>query len=61
MGSLPTYFFSFIFGGRGSITITITANQGSTELINEARTEEAPLRFMDKDVESGSKLIFGPN
>ena len=26
------------------------ANQGSTELINEARTEEAPLRFMDQDV-----------
>merc|ERR1719502_1479224 len=25
------------------------ANQGSTELINEARTEEAPLRFMDQD------------
>ena len=27
-----------------------TANQGSTELINEARTEEAPLRFMGQDV-----------
>ena len=26
------------------------ANQGSTELINEAHTEEAPLRFMDQDV-----------
>ena len=26
------------------------ANQASTELINEARTEEAPLRFMDQDV-----------
>ena len=26
------------------------ANQGSTELINEVRTEEAPLRFMDQDV-----------
>ena len=26
------------------------ANQGSTELINEAPTEEAPLRFMDQDV-----------
>ena len=26
------------------------ANQGSTELINEARTEEAPLRFMVQDV-----------
>ena len=26
------------------------ANQGSTELINEARTEEAPSRFMDQDV-----------
>ena len=26
------------------------ANQGSTELINEAHTEEAPLRFMDHDV-----------
>ena len=26
------------------------ANQGSTELINEAYTEEAPLRFMDQDV-----------
>ena len=25
------------------------ANQGSTELINEAHTEEAPLRFMDQD------------
>ena len=24
------------------------ANQGSTELINEAHTEEAPLRFMDR-------------
>ena len=26
------------------------ANQGSTELINEAHTEEAPLRFMDQDI-----------
>ena len=26
------------------------ANQTSTELINEAPTEEAPLRFMDQDV-----------
>ena len=26
------------------------ANQGSTELINEAHAEEAPLRFMDQDV-----------
>ena len=26
------------------------ANQASTELINEAPTEEAPLRFMDQDV-----------
>ena len=26
------------------------ANQGSTELINEAHTEEAPLRFMGQDV-----------
>ena len=26
------------------------ANQASTELINEARTEETPLRFMDQDV-----------
>ena len=26
------------------------ANQGSTELINEAYTEEAPLRFMGQDV-----------
>ena len=26
------------------------ANQGSTELINEAHTEEAPLRFMDQGV-----------
>ena len=25
------------------------ANQGSTELINEAHTEEAPLRFMGQD------------
>ena len=26
------------------------ANQGSTELINETYTEEAPLRFMGQDV-----------
>ena len=26
------------------------ANQGSTELINEAHMEEAPLRFMGQDV-----------
>ena len=26
------------------------ANQGSTELINEVYTEEAPLRFMGQDV-----------
>ena len=26
------------------------ANQGSTELINEAHAEEAPLRFMGQDV-----------
>ena len=34
------------------------ANQGSTELINEAHTEEAPLRFMGQDVFHHQPLIF---
>ena len=34
------------------------ANQGSTELINEAHTEEAPLRFMGQDVFHHQPLIL---
>ena len=36
--------------GNNTDLYLYAANQGSTELINEARTEEAPLRFMDQDV-----------
>ena len=39
-----------VVADAGKNTDLYAANQGSTELINEAHTEEAPLRFMDQDV-----------
>ena len=40
-----------VVADAGNTADLCAANQGSTEwLINEARTEEAPLRFMDQDV-----------
>ena len=39
-----------VIADAGNNADLYAANQGSTELINEAHTEEAPLRFMDQDV-----------
>ena len=39
-----------IVADAGNNADLYAANQGSTELINEAYTEEAPLRFMGQDV-----------
>merc|ERR1712178_225301 len=39
-----------VVADAGSNADLYAANQASTELINEAPTEEAPLRFMDQDV-----------
>ena len=36
--------------GNNADLYLYAANQGSTELINEVYTEEAPLRFMGQDV-----------
>ena len=38
-----------VVADAGNNTDLYAANQGSTELINEAHTEEAPLRFMGQD------------
>ena len=42
--------FEEIVADAGNNADLYAANQASTELINEAPTEEAPLRFMDQDV-----------
>ena len=42
--------FEEIVADAGNNADLYAANQGSTELINEAYTEEAPLRFMGQDV-----------
>ena len=39
-----------IVADAGNNADLYAANQGSTELINEVYTEEAPLRFMGQDV-----------
>ena len=39
-----------IVADAGNNADLYAANQASTELINEAPTEEAPLRFTDQDV-----------
>ena len=39
-----------VVADAGSNADLYAANQGSTELTNEAYTEEAPLRFMGQDV-----------
>ena len=46
----PSHYHEEDFDDVGCNADLYAANQGSTELINEARTEEAPLRFMDQDV-----------
>ena len=42
--------FEEIVADAGNNADLYAANQGSTELINETYTEEAPLRFMGQDV-----------
>ena len=42
--------FEDVVADAGNNADLYAANQASTELINEARTEEAPLCFMDQDV-----------
>ena len=42
--------FEEIVADAGNNADLYAANQGSTELINEAHTEEAPLYFMGQDV-----------
>ena len=42
--------FEEIVADAGSNADLHAANQGNTDLINEAYTEEAPLRFMGQDV-----------
>ena len=44
------YYCEEIVADAGNNADLYAANQGSTELINEAYTEEAPLRFMGQDV-----------
>ena len=42
--------FEEIVADAGNNADLYAANQGSTELVNETYTEEAPLRFMGQDV-----------
>ena len=46
-----------VVADAGSNADLYAANQGSTELINEAHTEEDPLRFMGQDVFSHQPLL----